>query len=60
MVAGRGQLGIRVGPLLRPEHVVPLVLHLATQDANGLTGTAVDAVTWNATHGFGDAEQWRA
>jgi NAD(P)-dependent dehydrogenase (short-subunit alcohol dehydrogenase family) len=60
MVAGRGQLGIRVGPLLRPEHVVPLVLHLATQDANGMTGTAIDAATWNATHGFGDAEQWRA
>ena len=60
MVAGRGVLGIRVGRLLRPEHVVPLVLHLAAQDASGVTGQAIDAVTWNAGHGFGGAEDWLA
>ena len=48
MVAGREALGIRVAPLLPPEHVVPLVLHLAAQDASGLTGRAIDAVVWNA------------
>jgi 1,1a-dihydroxy-1-hydro-9-fluorenone dehydrogenase len=60
MVAGRSALGIRVAPLLRPEHVVPLVVHLAGQDASGVTGQAIDAVAWNQRHGFGGAEHWRA
>ncbi|HEY1292048.1 MAG TPA: SDR family oxidoreductase, partial [Chloroflexota bacterium] len=60
MVAGRAAQGIRVAPLLRPEHVVPLVLHLAVQDATGLTGRAIDAVVWNAGHGLGGTEQWLA
>jgi NAD(P)-dependent dehydrogenase (short-subunit alcohol dehydrogenase family) len=60
MVAARQQLGIRVGPLLRPEHVVPLVLHLATQDAGGLTGKAFDAVQWNQRHGLGGPDAWLA
>lgn len=60
MVAGRAEMGIRVGPLLRPEHVVPLVLHLVAQDASGETGRAFDAVRWNAAHGLGDASAWRA
>jgi NAD(P)-dependent dehydrogenase (short-subunit alcohol dehydrogenase family) len=60
MVAGRAALGIRVGALLRPEHVVPLVLHLAQQDATGETGKAFDAVQWNLEHGFGGPDQWRA
>jgi 1,1a-dihydroxy-1-hydro-9-fluorenone dehydrogenase len=60
MVAGRDALGVRVGPLLRPEHVVPLVLHLAAQDASGVTGQAIDAVAWNLMHGFGGAEDWVA
>jgi NAD(P)-dependent dehydrogenase (short-subunit alcohol dehydrogenase family) len=60
MVAGRAARGIRVGPLMRPEHVVPLVLELATQDAGGLTGRAIDAVAWNAAHGFGAANEWLA
>jgi hypothetical protein len=60
MVAGRAAQGMRVAPLLRPEHVVPLVVHLAVQDAAGLTGKAIDAVAWNAAHGFGGVEQWLA
>jgi NAD(P)-dependent dehydrogenase (short-subunit alcohol dehydrogenase family) len=60
IVAGRAALGMRVGALLRPEHVVPLVLHLAEQDASGETGQAFDAVRWNIAHGFGGPDQWLA
>jgi NAD(P)-dependent dehydrogenase (short-subunit alcohol dehydrogenase family) len=49
-----------VGALLRPEHVVPLVLHLAQQDASGETGRAFDAVHWNADHGHGGRDAWLA
>lgn len=59
MVAGRAALGIRVAALLKPEHVVPLVLHLASQDASGDTGKAFDAVQWNVLHGFGGADRWQ-
>jgi 1,1a-dihydroxy-1-hydro-9-fluorenone dehydrogenase len=60
MVAGRQALGIRVGSLLRPEHVVPLVVHLASQDSSGDTGKAFDAVQWNMRHGHGSADAWLA
>jgi hypothetical protein len=60
MVAGRRALGIRVGSLLRPQHVVPLVLHLAAQDASGDTGKAFDAVQWNVRHGHGGPDAWLA
>jgi NAD(P)-dependent dehydrogenase (short-subunit alcohol dehydrogenase family) len=60
MVAGRLAVGQRMGPLLRPEHVVPLALHLAVQDASGDTGRAWEAVAWNRRHGFGGPEAWRA
>jgi len=53
-------LGQQVATPLRPEHVVPLVLHLAAQDANGETGFAFDAVAWNASHGYGGREAWLA
>ncbi len=46
--------------LLRPEHVVPVVLYLAGQDASRETGRLFDAVRWNEEHGFGAAEAWRA
>jgi 1,1a-dihydroxy-1-hydro-9-fluorenone dehydrogenase len=42
-----------------PEHTVPLVRFLATQDAGGVTGQMIEALRWNAEHGFGDYEQWR-
>jgi NAD(P)-dependent dehydrogenase (short-subunit alcohol dehydrogenase family) len=60
MVAGRLAQGQHVGALLRPEHVVPLVLHLAQQDASGETGKAFDAVAWNAANGHGARAAWLA
>lgn len=53
-------VGIATGRLLRPEHVVPLALHLATQDASGDTGQLLVATRWNLEHGFGPAEEWVA
>jgi NAD(P)-dependent dehydrogenase (short-subunit alcohol dehydrogenase family) len=41
-----------------PEHMLPLVLFLAAQDATGVTGKMFDALTWNAEHGFGSEERW--
>jgi NAD(P)-dependent dehydrogenase (short-subunit alcohol dehydrogenase family) len=35
---------------LRPEHVVPLALHLAQQDATGMTGQVLKAMEWNQQH----------
>jgi NAD(P)-dependent dehydrogenase (short-subunit alcohol dehydrogenase family) len=61
MVAARAATGFVNPPYLRPEHVVPAALHLAVQrGTTGRTATAVDAVTWNETHGFGGPEQWHA
>lgn len=57
----RRALGAPPGPPpLVPEHVVPLVLHLAGQDASGLTGRMFDVVQWNAEHGLGGHERWTA
>ena len=51
--------GAKPGPQpVVPEHMVPLVLHLAAQDASGLTGKMFDVLTWNAEHGHGGYEQW--
>jgi NAD(P)-dependent dehydrogenase (short-subunit alcohol dehydrogenase family) len=36
---------------LTPEHVVPLALHLAEQDASGVTGQVLKATEWNQAHG---------
>jgi 3-oxoacyl-[acyl-carrier protein] reductase len=43
---------------LRPEHVVPLALHFAEQDASGQTGQVIRAMTWNAENGMGGVETW--
>jgi NAD(P)-dependent dehydrogenase (short-subunit alcohol dehydrogenase family) len=43
---------------LRPDHVVPLALHLAQQDANGLTGQVIKTMVWNEQNGLGGAETW--
>lgn len=56
---GRRRLGLGEPPYLRPEHLVPLLAHLAVQTPAGDTGLAVDAVRWNRDHGFGDAGAWR-
>jgi NAD(P)-dependent dehydrogenase (short-subunit alcohol dehydrogenase family) len=51
--------GARPGPLpLVPEHMVPLVLHLAAQDASSVTGRMFDVTVWNAEHGLGGHERW--
>jgi NAD(P)-dependent dehydrogenase (short-subunit alcohol dehydrogenase family) len=53
------RMGARSGtPRLVPEHVVPLVLFLARQDAHSLTGRLFDAMQWNIEHGLGGPEQW--
>jgi NAD(P)-dependent dehydrogenase (short-subunit alcohol dehydrogenase family) len=53
-------IGIGTARLLRPEHVVPLALHLATQDASGDTGQVLAAARWNEEHGLGSADAWVA
>lgn len=51
--------GMRAGlrPVV-PEHVVPLALFLASQDANGVTGKMFDALEWNQERGLGGYETW--
>jgi NAD(P)-dependent dehydrogenase (short-subunit alcohol dehydrogenase family) len=51
--------GGRPGPLpVVPEHVTPLVLNLAAQDATGITGRMFDAMQWNIEHGLGGHDKW--
>lgn len=46
---------------LRPEHMAPLVLFLARQDASGgVTGKMFDVMTWNLEHGLGGEAEWAA
>ena len=57
----RARIAAGAGPgrrPLRPEHMVPLALFLAAQDASGVTGTMFDVMEWNREHGFGDYETW--
>lgn len=49
LVDGRKDLGFMT-QLLGPDHVVPLCLHLASQDGQGVTGRGFDAVPWNAAN----------
>ena len=51
----RERMGQPVGApsRLRPEHVVPLALHLAEQDATGATGQVLKAMEWNREHPTG-------
>ena len=43
----------------RPEHIIPVTLFLAQQDAGGgVTGKCFDALTWNLEHGLGDSSKW--
>jgi short-subunit dehydrogenase len=59
IAAGRRHSGIVEQPYLRPEHLTPLLLHLACQTSAGETGLVIDALQWNRDHGFGDADEWR-
>jgi NAD(P)-dependent dehydrogenase (short-subunit alcohol dehydrogenase family) len=43
---------------LVPEYMVPILLHLAAQDASGITGRMFDVMTWNIEHGHGGHEYW--
>jgi 1,1a-dihydroxy-1-hydro-9-fluorenone dehydrogenase len=43
---------------VRAEHVVPLALFLADQDASGVTGQVISATKWNQEHGFGGPDEW--
>jgi NAD(P)-dependent dehydrogenase (short-subunit alcohol dehydrogenase family) len=44
---------------LKPEHMVPLALFLAQQEAStGVTGKCFDVVTWNIEHGVGGPKQF--
>ena len=43
---------------VRPQHAVPVVQFLATQDGNGVTGKLFDVVEWNREHGLGTSEDW--
>jgi len=45
----------------RPEHIVPIALFLAEQDANrGITGKLFNVMKWNEANGFGGMEAWAA
>jgi NAD(P)-dependent dehydrogenase (short-subunit alcohol dehydrogenase family) len=61
---GRRRDGIVERPYLRPEHLAPVMKHLAAAVPTGETGQVtdtglvIDAVQWNRDHGFGDDEQW--
>jgi len=59
IAAARRRLGLTEAPYLRPEHLAPVLLHLAGQSSAGETGLVIDAVRWNRDHGLGDADEWR-
>jgi NAD(P)-dependent dehydrogenase (short-subunit alcohol dehydrogenase family) len=63
--AGRAELNARSGDRtswsgirVNPDHVVPLALHLAQQDASTLTGQEISAMRWNEEQGLGGVETW--
>jgi 1,1a-dihydroxy-1-hydro-9-fluorenone dehydrogenase len=65
-LAGRAELNARLsggqtswaGIRANPDHVVPLALYLAQQDASTLTGQEINAMRWNEEHGLGGVERW--
>ena len=55
----RLEAGGKPGPVpVVPEHVTPLVLNLAAQDASGITGRMFDVMQWNIEHGLGGHDKW--
>lgn len=64
--AGRREIRARLGGApattpsrrWRPDHVVPLAMHLAEQDASGTTGEIFNAPRWNQEHELGGFETW--
>ena len=60
-VKAREAAGEMQRPRAKPEHVVPLALYLAEQDAaTGITGRIFDTIAWNMAHGLGGPEVWMA
>ena len=54
-----GMVSRSAPPPLRPDHIVPLALFLARQDAStGVTGRCFDTMTWNREHGLGAEKEW--
>jgi 3-oxoacyl-[acyl-carrier protein] reductase len=47
------------GGWYRPEVVTPLAIHLARQDAQGVTGQVIDCLEWIEANGFGPREKWK-
>ena len=43
---------------VRADNVVPLALHLAEQDASGITGQWIGCMDWNEKNGLGGFETW--
>ena len=43
---------------LRPDSVVPLALHLAEQDADGVSGETFEVLAWNQQNELGGFETW--
>lgn len=43
---------------VRADNVVPLALHLAQQDASGVTGRWISCMEWNERNGLGGFETW--
>jgi NAD(P)-dependent dehydrogenase (short-subunit alcohol dehydrogenase family) len=64
--AGRAQLNAALsggemswtGLRVNADHVAPLALHLAQQDASTLTGQQIRAMDWNQENGLGGIETW--
>ena len=55
----RRELGMSVSRRVRPDHIAPLALHLASCDArSGPTGQMLWALRWNLLHGLGDTDEW--
>ncbi len=44
---------------MMPEHLVPLMLFLGSQDGRGITGRMYDTMEWNLEHGQGGYDVWR-
>ena len=42
-----------------PEHVIPIMLFLAAQDAHGVTGMLYPVPDWNYDHGYGSYAAWQ-
>ena len=57
--AARKEAGMFAPERVVPEHIVPLMLFLAQQDAEtGITGRAVDWREWSLEQGLGGHAQW--